>query len=566
MRCRARVAASSGGARKASFLRALVASEVLTIIICQPSSKSWGPGRRTPPGPTETGEPGEIQGGEARSGVGESPRSGAASRALRADGAAAPVRDRGAGCLPPGRDAGVPAPLHRRGGDRRRGLRAPAADRLGDLDASRPRARAGQGRRSAAGDGRALRQVRRALRRPGRHHAPLRPQRRALRDQRHRRRRDRPCGGRRARGAAQGHRRPRGGVLRRRRLEPRGVPRGAELRRRAARADGLRLREQPLRHRDAAEVGDAQPRDRHAGGGLRDAGGRRRRQRRLRGVAGDEGGVRAGALGGRADADRGQDLPHRRPPRGRPGGRHLPDPGGDRRLGEARPDRDVPPAGGRGVRRRRRRPSSRRSRRGSRRWSTTRLEFARSSPEPDPATVRRHVYADPINPPEALRPREASGTRVQGWLEAVRDGIAEEMRANPNILYFGEGTGERGGSFAHTKDLWQEFGGRADGRHADLRAGVHRGGGRGVGHRGAHGLGPDVRRLRLRDGGADLPAGGEAALHEQRQDQRADGGAGRRRGAAQLGAAPQRQLSSDVRAHAGARSSACRRRRPTPRG
>ena len=32
------------------------------------------------------------------------------------------------------------------------------------------------------------------------------------------------------------------------------------------------------------------------------------------------------------------------------------------------------------------------------------------------------------------------------------------MRANPAILYFGEGTGERGGSFAHTKNLWQEFG------------------------------------------------------------------------------------------------------------
>ena len=32
------------------------------------------------------------------------------------------------------------------------------------------------------------------------------------------------------------------------------------------------------------------------------------------------------------------------------------------------------------------------------------------------------------------------------------------MRANPAILYFGEGTGERGGSFAHTKGLWQEFG------------------------------------------------------------------------------------------------------------
>jgi 2-oxoisovalerate dehydrogenase E1 component len=86
------------------------------------------------------------------------------------------------------------------------------------------------------------------------------------------------------------------------------------------------------------------------------------------------------------------------------------------------------------------------------------LEFARSSPEPDPASVRSHVYANPINPPEALRPQIVRETRTQGWLEAVRDGIAEEMRANGNILYFGEGTGERGGSFAHTKGLWDEFG------------------------------------------------------------------------------------------------------------
>jgi 2-oxoisovalerate dehydrogenase E1 component len=86
------------------------------------------------------------------------------------------------------------------------------------------------------------------------------------------------------------------------------------------------------------------------------------------------------------------------------------------------------------------------------------LEFARNSPEPDPSTVRRHVYANPINPPEALRTRPVGETRVQGWLEAVRDGIAEEMRANAAILYFGEGTGERGGSFAHTKNLWHEFG------------------------------------------------------------------------------------------------------------
>jgi 2-oxoisovalerate dehydrogenase E1 component len=40
----------------------------------------------------------------------------------------------------------------------------------------------------------------------------------------------------------------------------------------------------------------------------------------------------------------------------------------------------------------------------------------------------------------------------------VRDGLAEEMRANSAILYYGEGTGERGGSFGHTKGLWAEFG------------------------------------------------------------------------------------------------------------
>jgi 2-oxoisovalerate dehydrogenase E1 component len=32
------------------------------------------------------------------------------------------------------------------------------------------------------------------------------------------------------------------------------------------------------------------------------------------------------------------------------------------------------------------------------------------------------------------------------------------MRRNADIIYFGEGTGERGGTFAHTKNLYQEFG------------------------------------------------------------------------------------------------------------
>ncbi|MEZ5782269.1 MAG: thiamine pyrophosphate-dependent enzyme [Rhizobiaceae bacterium] len=86
------------------------------------------------------------------------------------------------------------------------------------------------------------------------------------------------------------------------------------------------------------------------------------------------------------------------------------------------------------------------------------LEFARNSPEPDSSTAFHHVFAEPINPPDALNAKPASGGKVTGWLDAVRDGIAEEMRRNEAILYFGEGTGERGGTFAHTKNLWQEFG------------------------------------------------------------------------------------------------------------
>ena len=86
------------------------------------------------------------------------------------------------------------------------------------------------------------------------------------------------------------------------------------------------------------------------------------------------------------------------------------------------------------------------------------VAFARASPEADQASVMRHTYADPINPPEALAARTPGRTVETGWLDAVRDGLAEEMRANPNIIYFGEGTGERGGTFGHTKGLFQEFG------------------------------------------------------------------------------------------------------------
>ena len=188
------------------------------------------------------------------------------------------------------------------------------------------------------------------------------------------------------------------------------------------------------------------------------------------------------------DADRGQDLPHRRPPRGRPGGRHLPHAGGGRRLGQARPGRHVPPAAARAISAPPAPTSSPAIEAHIEKVVRARRSTSRA-PRPSPTPRRSGGTSMPSRSTRRRRcgPRRTARPAVQGWLEAVRDGIAEEMRANPTILYFGEGTGERGGSFAHTKGLWQEFGPRADGRHPDLRAGLHRRGGRRLGHRRAHG-------------------------------------------------------------------------------
>lgn len=88
------------------------------------------------------------------------------------------------------------------------------------------------------------------------------------------------------------------------------------------------------------------------------------------------------------------------------------------------------------------------------------VAFAETSPLPEAVSVNEHVLADPINPPSVLAaaPKPDGKCVETNHLDAVRDGIAEEMRRDAHILYLGEGIGERGGSFAHTKGLWQEFG------------------------------------------------------------------------------------------------------------
>ena len=89
----------------------------------------------------------------------------------------------------------------------------------------------------------------------------------------------------------------------------------------------------------------------------------------------------------------------------------------------------------------------------------TRSTSPGARPSPIRRRVRRHRLCRAAQPAGSARRAPTAARRVTtSWLDAVRDGIAEEMRRDPHIIYFGEGTGERGGTFAHTKGLWQEFG------------------------------------------------------------------------------------------------------------
>ena len=109
------------------------------------------------------------------------------------------------------------------------------------------------------------------------------------------------------------------------------------------------------------------------------------------------------------------------------------------------------------------------------------------------------------------------------WMDAVRDGIAEEMRRDPHIIYFGEGTGDRGGSYGHTKNLFKEFGGDRMIDTPDLRTRLHRGLDRRLGHRMPRRGRPDAGRFPLGGRRPDRAASLEAPLHEQRAGVGADG-------------------------------------------
>jgi 2-oxoisovalerate dehydrogenase E1 component len=100
------------------------------------------------------------------------------------------------------------------------------------------------------------------------------------------------------------------------------------------------------------------------------------------------------------------------------------------------------------------------------------LEAARARPNPDPARVKRWVYADDsTDSPEAFgglsraergalaTSTEKSETQdVVRFAEAVRRTLRHELTVNPKVVVFGEDVGRKGGVHLVTEGLQKQFG------------------------------------------------------------------------------------------------------------
>lgn len=101
------------------------------------------------------------------------------------------------------------------------------------------------------------------------------------------------------------------------------------------------------------------------------------------------------------------------------------------------------------------------------------LQAARARPSPDPARVRRHVFADgddgatPVGGmPQELR-RALGGVEsaaddgdTMRFADAVRRTLRRELEVNPRLLVFGEDVGRKGGVHLVTEGLQKQFGDR----------------------------------------------------------------------------------------------------------
>ena len=96
-------------------------------------------------------------------------------------------------------------------------------------------------------------------------------------------------------------------------------------------------------------------------------------------------------------------------------------------------------------------------------------DYAEGEPDPDPATALDWVYAEhwPGETPPPWHGDRRRGRRrcgrgplmpVRTFIEAIRDGMAEEMRRDESVIVLGEDVGKKGGVFLATDGLWGEFG------------------------------------------------------------------------------------------------------------
>lgn len=83
-------------------------------------------------------------------------------------------------------------------------------------------------------------------------------------------------------------------------------------------------------------------------------------------------------------------------------------------------------------------------------------KFAEASPLPDPATVSEHVYSEVRIQGASEMP--GTTTREMIFVDAAREGLAEEMALDPRIFVVGEGIGPRGGNFNTTVGLYELYG------------------------------------------------------------------------------------------------------------
>jgi 2-oxoisovalerate dehydrogenase E1 component len=88
------------------------------------------------------------------------------------------------------------------------------------------------------------------------------------------------------------------------------------------------------------------------------------------------------------------------------------------------------------------------------------LQFAETSPWPDPATATRFVFAEAKSPAIELSATDPtkSGSREISFMQATLEGLSEEMARDSSIFVLGEGIGNRGGNFKTTAGLYEKYG------------------------------------------------------------------------------------------------------------